>query len=64
MQSNRDDDLLLRDADQLCYARQGEWSSWGGLFIDRLKLRDLIVEVAIRAADRALAKAKESADAS
>lgn len=33
---------ILTAVDQLVYARQSEWTSWGGLVIDRLQLRNLI----------------------
>lgn len=45
----------MHRADQLCYARQREWSGW--LLIDRYKLRCLIADEIAEAVRAALAKA-------
>ena len=48
--------------DQLVYARQSEWTRWG-LFIDRLKLRNLAIEAVMEAFVEAIqAEAEEVRD--
>jgi hypothetical protein len=48
-------------ADQLCYARQREWSRWYGI-IDRLKLRNLIATEIRNYAETQMKETKDAAE--